>query len=166
MDFATILNTAAGVFDWAIEFGDLQDDLGLDTAVIISLFSDRLASPDDIIPDGSSDRRGWWGDAYLPPLADGTPDLIGSRLWLLQRAKQEPSTAQAAQTYVQEALAWLVSDGIAAAVTVPLPTFPSPGFIDIPFSISQATATNVVNRRYALTWNLTRATPSFFGIVQ
>lgn len=163
-DIATVL-TPALTFDWALVDGDLQDDEGLDTAVAISLFSDRLANADDEIPDGSADRRGWWGDAYLAPRADGSADHIGSRLWLLARSKQELETAQRAQTYVQEALAWMTEDGIAGAVTVPLPTFPALGMMEISFTISQQTASGAVDRRYTALWDMTRATVSSFGVV-
>lgn len=166
MDIATVL-TPALTFDWALDptTGDLQVDDGFDTAVALSLFLDRLANPDDEIPDGSSDRRGWWGDAYLPPLADGTPDHIGSRLWLLARALQTPETAARAQGYVQEALAWMIGDGVAASVTVPLPTFPARGMMEIVAVISQQTAAGTVDRRYTTLWDMTRAAPKIFGVV-
>jgi len=66
------------------------------------------------------------GDVYLPRLADGTQDHIGSRLWLLSRALQIKETAQRAQAYVKESLKWVEDDGI-GKVTVPLPTFSAPG---------------------------------------
>lgn len=164
MDFATVLAPEL-VFDWAIVAGDLASDDGLDTAVALSLFTDRLANADDQIPDGSADRRGWWGDAYLPPLVDGTPDHIGSRLWLLARAQQTRETAQRAQAYAEEALQWLVDDGIAGAVTVPLPTFPAPGLLSIAVVVSQRNAAgSPVDRRFAYLWNMTRGTLSRAGI--
>lgn len=79
----------------------------LSTAVLISLFTDRIAAPDDVIPDGSNDPRGWWGDS-------GNTVLIGSRLWLLQRAKQTQETLQRANDYIVEALQWLIDDGVVA----------------------------------------------------
>lgn len=45
-------------------------------------------------------------------------DRIGSRLWLLKREKQLPETLRRAEDYAREALAWLVTDGLAASVTV------------------------------------------------
>ena len=93
--------------------GLVQDD-GLESAVIISLVTDRLATADDIIPDGGTDRRGWWGDSY----ADIQNDLLGSRLWLLGRSKQLASVLQLARQYALEALNWLVDDGVAGSVDV------------------------------------------------
>lgn len=165
MDFATLLSPNL-TFDWALTGGDLAVDDGLDTAVALSLWTDRLANPDDVIPDGSNDGRGWWGDAWLPPLANGTPDHIGSRLWLLARALQTPETAQRAQAYCQEALQHLVDDGVVESVTTPLPTFPRLGAMQIVNLISQRSAAGAaVNRRYTSLWDMTRSAVSFSGIV-
>lgn len=165
MDIATVL-TSDLTFDWSIAGGDLLADDGLDTAVAISLWTDRLADADDVLPDGSGDRRGWWGDAYLAPLANGQPDRIGSRLWLLARALQSLEAARQAQAYVQEALRWLVDDGVAAGVTVPLPTFPRLGAMQIVATIAQQTGAGAAaSRRYTALWDMTRGTVSMSGIV-
>ena len=100
--------------DIQIDGYDLATDEGLETAVILSLFLDRRAEEDDALPDGGDDRRGWWADAW--PETEG--DRIGSRLWLLSREKQLAAVVQRAREYAEEALAWLVEDGIAAAVRV------------------------------------------------
>lgn len=81
-------------------------------AVIISLFSWRRAEPGDVLQ--STDRYGWWGDTY-PPVAN---DRIGSRLWLLSREKLTASVQVAAREYAEEALQWLLDDGVAESVTV------------------------------------------------
>ena len=113
------------VADFDILNADLATDDGLQTALLISLFSDRLANADDVLPAGS-DRRGWWGDAY----ADVPGDLIGSRLWLLDRAKQVPATLVAAEAYAQEALAWMIEDVVAASVTCTA-SFPQLGYLGL-----------------------------------
>lgn len=91
--------------------GRLAQGSPLASAVMVSLFTDRRAGPDDVLTDGSTDRRGWWGDAF----AD---QRIGSRLWLLKRRKRTAETLRLAQDYAREALQWLISDGIAARVDV------------------------------------------------
>ena len=70
--------------DWSLlADGTLDDDNALATAVIVALGTDRLADPDDILPDpDSTDRAGWWGDLDAEEIWDGWP--IGSRLWLLK----------------------------------------------------------------------------------
>jgi phage gp46-like protein len=90
----------------------LQSTDPLVRAVIVSLFTWRRAQPDDELP--ASERMGWWGDTF-PPVAG---DRIGSRLWLLSRSKLLPETVARAKEYAQEALQWLVDDGIAARVEV------------------------------------------------
>lgn len=104
-----------GDFNFDSSTQDLESDEGLETAVIISLFSDRRAKEDDVLPDpNSTDRRGWWGDL----VSDIENDQIGSRLWLLNREKTLESVLVKAKEYAQEGLQWLVSDGVAAKVSV------------------------------------------------
>jgi phage gp46-like protein len=100
--------------------GALAEDEGLGTAVLLSLFLDRRAAEDDDLPDAAAldARRGWIGDALAMPGGEDLSDRIGSRLWLLCRAKQLPETLRLAEDYATEALAWLVADGLAADVTV------------------------------------------------
>ncbi|WP_445157414.1 phage GP46 family protein [Halomonas sp. E14] len=111
MDFAMRYDAEAKRFDLAVEGGDLAADEGLTTAVILSLFTDRRALPADRLPDGTGDRRGWWADAYLDR-------PMGSRLWLLHREKEQEAVLRRAHEYAEEALAWLVEDGVAEAVEV------------------------------------------------
>ncbi len=101
-------------FGWSLSNPGLGKDDGLQTAIIISLFTYRLAEPDDIIPDGTTNRRGWWGDAY----ADVEGDLIGSRLWLLSREKDTLKVVQRAREYAQESLQWMIEDQVAEKVVV------------------------------------------------
>lgn len=102
--------TAPPRFDIAIENSDLAPDDGLRTAVLLSLFLDRRAGDDDVAEGG--DRHGSWMDQYL----DQPNDKLGSRLWLLRREKETTATLQRARTYAEEALRWLVEDGIARKV--------------------------------------------------
>lgn len=113
-DLALVWNPEQFTADLAIEGGALRLDDGLRTAILISLFTDARAGADDILPQDGADRRGWWGDAY----ALSTDDETGSRLWLLAREKITIRTVNRARDYAREALAWIVEDGIAAAVDV------------------------------------------------
>lgn len=110
-DISTIWVTSAGTGDWTISAGALASGDDLASAVLISLFTDRQANPDDVIPDGSDDRRGWWGDQD-----QDVP--IGSRLWLLDRSRLTQDVANAAQVHINEALKWLINDGVAAGIAV------------------------------------------------
>ncbi|NVF16005.1 phage GP46 family protein [Vreelandella maris] len=100
--------------DVALIDGDLATDDGLRTAVALSLLCDRRAEPDDIIPDGTDNRRGWWADA----IADEDGDRWGSRLWLLGREKELPEVRRRAEAYAREALDWLLEDGVATEIDV------------------------------------------------
>lgn len=93
---------------------DLQTDEGLQTAILVSLFTDRRASPDDELPAGETNRRGWWGD--VAPEVPG--DVIGSRLWLLFREKKLAEVIVRANEYAREALQWLIDDKVAQRVDV------------------------------------------------
>lgn len=104
--------------DFLYSNGDLTSDPGLETAIIISLFSDRRADERDDLPDLQNlDRRGWWGDLTLATTETGS-DRIGSKLWLLERAKTTPETIAKAKIYIEEALQWLLDDQIAIKIDV------------------------------------------------
>lgn len=94
---------------------DLARDDGLETAVIISLFTDRRANPEQIpVELPQDDLRGYWGD-----ISNATPsDQTGSLLWLLAREKQLPQVLGRAQQYCREALAWMIEDLVATRVEV------------------------------------------------
>ncbi|MTI13370.1 phage GP46 family protein [Sansalvadorimonas verongulae] len=110
-DLRLVMNADGG--DLQVLAGDLTTDEGLENPILISLFTDRRAPDDITIPDSVS-RRGWWGDA----LAEQEGDEIGSLLWLIQREKLTQKIAEDARRYCEEALAWLVKDGVAENVVV------------------------------------------------
>lgn len=113
-DIRTIFVDLERGADMALEGFALATDDGLETAVILSLFSDARAMDDDKLPAGQSDRRGWWADAW----ADQPGDRFGSRLWLLRPAKQLQQSLNLARDYAEEALAWMTADGVASRVEV------------------------------------------------
>lgn len=112
-DVALLWDNETWQADLALRGGDLAADDSLQTAVIVSLFTDRRARPDDVLPQGGADPRGWWADMLAE---EG--EQIGSRLWLLSREKQTPETVARAREYAEEALAWLVREGVAELVEV------------------------------------------------
>lgn len=85
--------------------GDLDASDVVRDLITFSLFTWRRALPDDVIPAGMS-RQGWYAD----------PEM-GSRLWLLQGRKVTAETLSDARQYAEEALAWMVTAGIFAAVS-------------------------------------------------
>ena len=111
MDLALVYNPALQAFDLGVIGADLASDDTLASAVLVSLLCDRLAQTYEVLP--GQDRRGWWADSF-----GANQYLTGSRLWLLEREKQLPSTVQRCKRYCEEALFWLIEDGLASAITV------------------------------------------------
>jgi len=103
-DLAIVWTNGRG--DIAQDGIDMLTDSSLTTEVVISLFTDRRALDSDILPGGDTDadRRGWWGDSFRQR-------PIGSRLWLLSRAKTLPDVLDDAARYALEALQWLKDAG-------------------------------------------------------
>lgn len=97
-----------------LEANDIATDAGLETAILISLFTDRRTDDPAAVPTGDGDLRGWWADSF--PVVEG--DLIGSRLWLLSREKRVESVPSRAEEYAREALDWLIEDRVADRVEV------------------------------------------------
>lgn len=99
-------------FGLTIENGDFQKDEGLETAVAISLFSDRRVT-DEELPHLAESKRGWWGDMF----SDIDKDLIGSKIWTLARSKRTVEVLRRTEDYAKQALQWMIEDGIASNVT-------------------------------------------------
>lgn len=134
MDIALVYDPLNFDFDIKVVGGDLMADDGMETAIILSPFLDARADPDDLLPLDpppvagllARDPRGWWGDWYVP----GTPvrgapsiaapptDRIGSKLWLLARSKELPSTLRQVEEYCEAALQWMIDNEIASSVDV------------------------------------------------
>lgn len=104
-----------GDFNTTENTGDIDTDEGLDTAILISLFTDRRINEDDPILDSNNDnKRGWWGDI----VSNVEDDQIGSRLWLLDRSKAVDEVLVQCKEYALESLPWLIDDGIAKNINV------------------------------------------------
>lgn len=102
-----------GLFaDIVIDAPFLAQDDDLQTAVILSLFSNRLAQKEEVKED--TDRQGWWGDTFIPVAGS----LLGSKLWLLRRSKLTQEVANLAREYCLEALQWLIEDQISNNIVV------------------------------------------------
>lgn len=126
---------------------DLALDNGLETAVLISLFTDRRATLEQLRPgDDATDLRGWWGDVH-PDVAN---DRTGSHLWLLQREKQTPETLARAKQYAEQALAWMIDDRVASRVDVET-EFISRGMMAIQAAITRPDGGRV-RYRYDYEW--------------
>lgn len=94
-----------------ISGNDLVRDPGLETAIVVTLFTDQRAdSQIDTLPDNKNDLRGWWGDQF-----DEFP--LGSKTWLLYRSKTILDVEQEVSRSYTEALQWMVSDGAVKSIS-------------------------------------------------
>jgi phage gp46-like protein len=94
-------------FDVVVDGGDFIRDPGLETSILLSLFTNKRAEATDVLPDNSVDRYGWCLD-----------DRLGSKLWLLGREKTIPETLTMAKFYAEDCLQWLIEDSVASSIIV------------------------------------------------
>jgi phage gp46-like protein len=152
-DISTSWDPVRLVGDWILAGVDLAAGHDLETAVILSLFTDRLALPDDPLPDPSDgDRRGWWADWNAADAVLGDLGPIGSRLWLISREKQLDSVRLRAADYAREALAWMLEDGVADQVEIAAEWHGrAPSRLDLSVVISRDGA-QLLSRAYSWAW--------------
>ena len=98
-------------FDFKYQNGDFVRDSGLETAVLISLFTDRRADDDDPLIN-QNEFRGWWGDLI------GDEGPVGSRLWLIKYGKATQENVILAKEYIIEALQWMIDDEVVMKIDV------------------------------------------------
>jgi len=125
-DITSVWDAETQHCDYVIANGAFQSGNDVETGVLISLFTDRVANVDDALPDAPpgapGDRRGWWADDPQKPM--------GSRLWLLKRSKGPLDVAAKAEEYAAEALQWMIDDGVVAKFDIE-PTWSPPNQLDL-----------------------------------
>lgn len=123
-DLALVYDKEARRCDLALgDDGDLLVDETPITPILLSVGLDRRAEPDDELPQGRirfltpatfSERRGGPGDGLDP-----AGERAGSRLWLLDRAKETETTRLLFAFWLGECLEWAERDtGAPAEITV------------------------------------------------
>lgn len=121
----------------------IRFDSGPSTSILATLLSHARARPQDVEADANqTGRRGWWPDL--------DQDRFGSRLWTLARTKRTDETLRRAKSITEEALAYLVEDGIAAGVEVT--TKWTNGRLDIQIGLRRGE-----NRRWSFLWTALEA---------
>ena len=126
----------------------------LETAVLISLFTDHIAEPGDILAAGqATDPRGWWADTYE------APDLIGSKLWQAFWRVRNQDTLNWARDTATGSLQWMLDDGVASSVQV-APLFYGSGGLALRIAIVQP-AGNTSNFLFA--WAGINAAPTIIS---
>jgi len=155
MDIRSYFASDTGVADWRLSGGQLAMDDSLETAVMLSLFTDADAPAGLELPDGVS-RRIWWGQTYWPVLqhslgvSAAAGMQLGSLLWTLKRAKQTEETRSRAIQYARDSLLWMVGLGLAADIQV-AGTWSQPGRLDLTIDVIKPDG---LPARFAPYWRL------------
>lgn len=97
-------------YDLEIENGDFVIDDALETALTVSLLSDRRADESQVAQPEL--RRGWIGD--LVTTLSGY--LFGSHLWLNEQSRATQETLNSIKDAAEKALQWLLDTGLALKV--------------------------------------------------
>ncbi len=113
MDVTLLFLADTTTADIALDAPGLLTGDELQSGITISIFTDARANDDDLV-ELADDKRGWFADSFNPI----RNDKIGSRLWLLRRAKLTNETIVKAREYVLEATRWLIDDSVASTVNV------------------------------------------------
>lgn len=117
---AVLREIDGGAFDIQIGFdGDILTEDFFDTAIIVSVFTDRRANESEVRE--SHMRRGWIGNEDTPGIE------YGSKVWLYEQARITRSTMNDIAGVVKDALQWFVDDAYAVAVQNPVVTLVSGG---------------------------------------
>lgn len=138
------LSLIDGCFDVEIKNGDVVRDDGLETAVTISLFTDRRVTEEEK-PYLANSKRGYWGDLFSE--IDG--DKMGSRLWTLEREKRTTEVLRRAEDYTREALQWLIDDGVVLSISA-ISSYDDNKFLNIDVKIIKPLGNE---SRYKVLWD-------------
>lgn len=93
-------------YDLEIENGDFVIDDALETALVVSLLSDRRADESQVAQPEF--RRGWIGD--LVTTLSGY--LFGSHLWLDEQSRATQETLNSIKDAAEKSLLWMLETGL------------------------------------------------------
>ena len=136
---------AEGIYDIQVDpvTGDFVMTEGLESALLVALFSDRRAADDEV--RDPLRRRGWDGDL----VADVPDDRFGSGLWLYEQARLDAATRAGVRTEAEAALDWMTQESLAASVAAVVEATPASRALQIAITINQPDG-GVISRAYAL----------------
>ena len=158
----SVWSTEAGMADFALAGSDepgnrggLAARAGIATAVVLALFTDArvpAGHPLRYLADG--ERRGWWGDA-VDVQAGAAEGPLGSLLWLLERAPLTVAgrpVAVWAETFAREALAPLLTQGVAGRIAVQAAAKPLDNRLELEIGLFARGGAALYRRRFDLLW--------------
>lgn len=109
----SVTQNSFGKFDISFaKDGDFEKTGGFDTAISMSLFCERRASPAEV--PATIRRRGWWGN-----VAAQIEDFeIGSKLWLINQERLTPEVINRIKDFAARGLSWLIDEGFAVDLQI------------------------------------------------
>ena len=117
-DIRIVWDPATGTGDLNMLGSGLVLGFDLETASLISMFTDAQSDPGDIVYD--TDPRGWWADTYAaledPALTAIPDDRIGSKIWQAFARPRTQDTLNWLRDEVIRCHGWMLTDGVASAV--------------------------------------------------
>jgi phage gp46-like protein len=117
-DIRIVWDPTTGTGDLNILGSGLELGHDLETASLISMFTDAQSDPGDIAYD--TDPRGWWADTYAaledPALTAIPDDRIGSKIWQAFARPRTQDTLNWLRDEVIRCHGWMLIDGVASAV--------------------------------------------------
>lgn len=142
-DALLVDNPDAGVrFDIAIDdTGDILTADQFDTAIIVSLFTDKRALPSQVLENAL--RRGWIGSEFTPGFE------MGSQLWIFSQARLTRDTINAMISIANESLKWMISSNL--AISTKADVTPISGRVVLQIEISRPDSK--VEKRLFDLWN-------------
>jgi phage gp46-like protein len=149
-DIRLVWDPNTGTADFNLIGSALELGHDLETAILISLFTDGQADPGDVVYD--TDPRGWWADTYAafedPTLTPLPGDRTGSKLWQVFVRPRNQETLNWMRDEATRSLSWMLGDGVASAIDVQ-PQFTSSGGVGLVIGLTA----NGTPNSYALAWS-------------
>jgi len=137
-----------GLFDISFsETGDFSLAPGFETALEMSIFCERRASPVEV-PEAIR-RRGWIGNV----LSDFVGFEIGSKLWLFEQSRLTNLVLNGVKDAVSESVDWLIDDELVKNITTSIAKVNSTGTITLLLTIEFSSSQ--VEQRFFDLWEKT-----------
>lgn len=148
----------AGADDPASQRGGLRSRMGLHTAILIQLFTDRRLPEGMTPPNDDHDPRGWWGDSIK--LEDEPDTQMGSLLWTLERGTLDEETVRLAKDHAEEALEPLLDQQAVALFEVETEAEKTRGFLVIKIRAFDAAGGVIYAEKFNFLWRSELANPA------
>ena len=130
-------------YEIQVENGDIQSVDGLESTIVVSLFTDARA-PENIVSDAIR-RRGWVGNILNENLQE-----IGSLLWLLDQSRLTTLDINEARIHALNSLQILIDRNIVNGISVEV----SKTEIDVLIKITFSDLENIIDE-YITLWRVT-----------